>query len=187
MIGMTHNNGSAQLQDRMPNIPGIPPSLPDYQLQGPLGVPITPIHGFGPKRWKGYESLQGLGASDADLEAMAQQIAAGSASSDDIAELMRVMNKNEKATFSAKLIAAGVDPSTVASATHKVQFDGIVGRPVSKFWAIAGTVSMAASAYHGYKRNNSVGWALGWGLLGALFPIITPTIGIAQGFAKPKR
>lgn len=53
-------------------------------------------------------------------------------------------------------------------------------------WSALSTASMAASAYHGYKRNNSIGWAIGWGALGALFPIITPAIALAQGFGKPK-
>lgn len=53
--------------------------------------------------------------------------------------------------------------------------------------AVVSTVSAVASTYHGYKRNNSVGWALVWGFLGALFPIITPTVAIAEGFGKPKR
>lgn len=46
------------------------------------------------------------------------------------------------------------------------------------------TASMAASVYHGYKRNDSIGWALWWGAAGWLFPIITPAIGVAQGFGK---
>jgi hypothetical protein len=54
-------------------------------------------------------------------------------------------------------------------------------------WGILATASFAASVYHGYKRNDSVGWAIGWGVLGAIFPVITPTIAVAQGFAKPKR
>jgi hypothetical protein len=45
--------------------------------------------------------------------------------------------------------------------------------------------STAFSAYHGYKRNDSVGWAMAWGLGGALFPIIMPVIALAQGYAKP--
>jgi hypothetical protein len=53
-------------------------------------------------------------------------------------------------------------------------------------WSALSTASMAASAYHGYKRNDSVGWALGWGFLGAVFPVITPTIAVAQGFGKRK-
>lgn len=59
--------------------------------------------------------------------------------------------------------------------------------PWGTIWAIASTASMAASAYHGYKRNNSIGWAIGWGLLGGLFPVITPTIAVAQGFGKRSR
>lgn len=48
-------------------------------------------------------------------------------------------------------------------------------------------VSSGASAYHGYKRNRgSVGWAVGWGVLGALFPIITPAVALAQGFGKSR-
>lgn len=49
------------------------------------------------------------------------------------------------------------------------------------------TASMAASAYHGYKRNSSVGWAIWWGLMGTLFPVITPVIAVAEGFGKPKK
>lgn len=50
-------------------------------------------------------------------------------------------------------------------------------------WAV--TVGGAAGgAYHGYKRNRSVGWAIWWGLMGALFPIFTIPIAIAQGFGK---
>jgi hypothetical protein len=51
-------------------------------------------------------------------------------------------------------------------------------------WTAVSTASMAASAYHGYKRNTSVGWALWWGLCGGLFPVIVPTIAVAQGFGK---
>lgn len=37
-------------------------------------------------------------------------------------------------------------------------------------------------AYHGYRRNDSVGWAIGWALLGGMFPVITIAIALAQGF-----
>jgi len=53
-------------------------------------------------------------------------------------------------------------------------------------WYSVSLVSMGACVYHGYKRNNSVGWAIAWGLLGGLFPIITPIIAVAQGFGKPR-
>lgn len=44
----------------------------------------------------------------------------------------------------------------------------------------------AAAAYHGYKRNNSLGMALVWAAAGYLAPVITPVISIAQGFGKPR-
>lgn len=47
--------------------------------------------------------------------------------------------------------------------------------------AIAGT---ALGAYHGFKRNNSVGWAVLWGLLGGAFPVIVIPVAFAQGFSK---
>lgn len=59
------------------------------------------------------------------------------------------------------------------------------GSPLRTAWAVASTVSSAVSAYHGYKRNDSIGWALWWGLMGSMFPVITPTIALAEGFAKP--
>ena len=152
-----------------------------------LGVPITPVNGFGARRWNGYESLSGLGLSDDELEAMAQKLATeAGVSSGSIAGLMIPMSKDERVAFAAKLIAAGVPGDIVAAGQRQAAWEAFKQKPISKFWAVAGTISMAASAYHGYKRNDSVGWAIGWGLLGALFPIITPTIAIAQGFAKPK-
>jgi hypothetical protein len=53
-------------------------------------------------------------------------------------------------------------------------------------WAVASAASAGASAYHGYRRNDSLVWGVVWGVLGGAFPIITPAIALAQGFAKPK-
>jgi len=47
-------------------------------------------------------------------------------------------------------------------------------------------LAIGALAYHGYKRNGSVGWAIGWALIGGLSPIIGGAVAIAQGFGKPK-
>jgi hypothetical protein len=52
-------------------------------------------------------------------------------------------------------------------------------------WGVLSVASAGASAYHGYKRNESVGWALWWGICGAALPVITPAIAFAQGFGKP--
>lgn len=48
------------------------------------------------------------------------------------------------------------------------------------------TAGFVAGVYHGYKRNKSIGWALGWGLLGGIFPYITIPVSLAQGFGKLK-
>ncbi len=50
--------------------------------------------------------------------------------------------------------------------------------------SILSTAGMVAGAYHGYKRNESVGWAIGWALLGSMFPYITIPVSLAQGFGK---
>lgn len=62
-----------------------------------------------------------------------------------------------------------------------------IGARTNLIFGIISTVSMAASAYHGYKRNESIPWALWWGFMGAVFPVITPVIGVAQGFGKRAR
>ncbi len=48
-------------------------------------------------------------------------------------------------------------------------------------------VSVAASAIHGYRRNDgSIASALVWATAGFLFPIVTPAIAIAEGFGQPE-
>jgi len=63
------------------------------------------------------------------------------------------------------------------------------GAPLGPGYYIWSALSLAGAgtgAYHGYKRNRgSVGWAIGWFLLGGIFPIITIPVSIAQGFGKP--
>lgn len=57
----------------------------------------------------------------------------------------------------------------------------------SSFLAAASAVSAGIGAYHGYKRNQSVGWALWWAFAGGAAPIVVPAIAVAQGFGKPAR
>lgn len=66
--------------------------------------------------------------------------------------------------------ALGVDRSTIDALTT-------VGY-------VLGTVGAAAGAYHGYKRNDSIGWAIAWALLGSMFPVVTIPLSFAQGFGK---
>lgn len=55
--------------------------------------------------------------------------------------------------------------------------------PLGVTLSVAGT---ALGAYHGYKRNDSVGWAIWWALCGAVFPIITVPVALAQGYGERK-
>jgi len=56
-----------------------------------------------------------------------------------------------------------------------------------KAWQLAGLIGGPVAAYHGYKRNKSIGWALVWGLFGGMAPPVTLAIALAQGFGKPKK
>jgi hypothetical protein len=62
-----------------------------------------------------------------------------------------------------------------------------VVQPMSTVARLVVGASVAASAYHGYRRNRSVGWAIWWAAMGGLFPIVTPAIALAQGFGQPER
>lgn len=57
----------------------------------------------------------------------------------------------------------------------------------SAVWGAASLLGTALGAYHGYRRNNSVGWGVWWAVMGGLFPIVTVPVAIAQGFGKRSR
>lgn len=58
--------------------------------------------------------------------------------------------------------------------------------PLFWVWNIGHFVSVPVLGYHGYKRNDSVGWALVWGLFGSIAWPVTVPIAFAQGFGKRK-
>jgi hypothetical protein len=80
------------------------------------------------------------------------------------------------------LIDAGINASTVSSAL--VWVNAVSKFPTSKVFGVLTLASATASAFHGYRRNQSIGWAIVWFAMGLCFPIFTPTIAIAQGFGK---
>ncbi len=59
-----------------------------------------------------------------------------------------------------------------------------VGKVVYGAVAVAST---AVCVYHGTKRNDSVGWGLGWGLFGFLLGPIAVVAAFAQGLGEKKR
>jgi hypothetical protein len=67
----------------------------------------------------------------------------------------------------------------------------VVATPEPSPWAKVGRVLSIAGAvggaYHGYKRNQSAGWAFGWLVFGSVMPIFAIPLALAQGFGQPKR
>jgi hypothetical protein len=137
----------------------------------------------------------GLGAlTDAEIQQLAERIKNATFASDVQAILEIVPTIAERQAVASRAVAIGADPSHVQQAMVALERSaGLKGlfkppsMPVRIVWGVLSTASFAASVYHGYKRNDSVGWAIWWGFMGALFPVITPTIAFAQGFGQPKR
>lgn len=94
--------------------------------------------------------------------------------------------------YSGGGLAAGVAPGVTARAPKVPARVGSTGLaqvdtgPLWTVWSIAGLAATGALAYHGYRRNNSVGWALVWGLFGGLVWPIGVGLAAAQGFGKPR-
>lgn len=81
-------------------------------------------------------------------------------------------------------IIVGSDPApTAPSVPEGVQ---TVNSIQGAIYGAVSTVSMGACFYHGLKRNDSVGWGLGWAFLGGLFPVVTTLFALYEGFAVPK-
>lgn len=92
----------------------------------------------------------------------------------------------ERNSAAQALIARGVDANIIASALTGLQTESWWSANKTTVWGVLATVSMALSVYHGYRRNNSIGWAIFWGLGATLLPVVTPVIAVAQGFGKRK-
>jgi len=83
--------------------------------------------------------------------------------------------------------AAGLGQQTIPPApspvvTGQTSTAMTLSQPVRTLMLVAGTASVGALAYHGYRRNNSIGWALVWGIIGGAFWPLAIPISLAQGF-----
>jgi hypothetical protein len=77
---------------------------------------------------------------------------------------------------------AGLAGNYLGSSTQEVEFTTGM-----KIWLFLSVIAGPVCAYHGCKRNESVGWAIWWLMMGGIFPVVTPVIAVAQGFAKPAK
>jgi hypothetical protein len=66
-------------------------------------------------------------------------------------------------------------PNQLANVTYD---DGV------SVWYALSVASSGMCAYHGYKRNDSLGWGVIWAVAGAVLPVVAPAIALAQGFGK---
>lgn len=107
-------------------------------------------------------------------------------SSTDVADFLKAYPPEQRGTMAQSLIARGVSANTISAALRWLETTDRVRGNWPTIAGVLAVASAAASGYHGYKRNNSIGWALWWFLMGSIFPIVTPVIGIAQGFGKRK-
>lgn len=147
------------------------PELDPNFLSGALGVSEAVLEDIGKTLAETFtlEHIRGTGAA--------------------LANALEPFSASDRQTIIASFLAFGGDPQFVRSAIGILDdpYDPTPGaRKLRIAWIILGTASMAAGAFHGYRRNQSVGWALWWGLMGSLFPIVTPAIAVAQGFGQRK-
>lgn len=91
------------------------------------------------------------------------------ASSDSDQGLTPSGNGKDRPTFEGRFMEATVKP-----------------RPMRAYYSIASLAATPLLVYHGYKRNESIGWAVVWGLVGGGFWVIGLPLAFAQGFAKRK-
>lgn len=73
-----------------------------------------------------------------------------------------------------------------SAAQSKTLAGSLVAGALSPVGLAVMAVSSAAGAWHGYRRNGSVGWALAWAAFGAAAPVLSTVIAAAQGFGRRK-
>jgi hypothetical protein len=58
----------------------------------------------------------------------------------------------------------------------------------STMWQIVRLGAIGLAAFHGYRRNTSIGWAIGWAVAAGVSPptssIVVVALAFSQGFGK---
>jgi hypothetical protein len=107
-------------------------------------------------------------------------------SSSQTAEFLKLYSGDARKLAAQGLVARGVPADKVSSAMNFLAASGTFTKQT--LYGLLATGSAIASGYHGIKRNNgSIGYGILWFFLGGLFPVITPVVAVAQGFAKSKK
>ena len=104
-----------------------------------------------------------------------------SPSPDELAAFLKLLSGEERDAATRILITRGVHPMVITTAQAQPREDAWA---TAKRWAPI--VASATAAIHGYRRNQSLLWALWWGVWGSLFPLTTSAISVAQGWGQRK-
>ena len=80
-----------------------------------------------------------------------------------------------------------VDPPSDQTVINIERTTHVLNSPLYKAYRALGMVGALAGAYHGYKRNESVGWAVGWGFFGSILPFVALPVAYFQGFGKREK
>ena len=105
----------------------------------------------------------------------------------DVVHLLKMCNPGpDQDSVAQELVAKGVPQATVTSAQSWLATSSRFSVNKNQLYGWLAIVSAAASAFHGYRRNRSVGWAIAWFVMGGIFPVVTPVIALAQGYGQPK-
>ena len=104
----------------------------------------------------------------------------------DVEDFLKLFVPGEPRNIAARsLIDRGLPADVVAKALTFVNTTSTIFTKKNVIGALS-IASAVVSGIHGYRRNQSIGWGLWWFIAGSIFPVVTPTIAIAQGFSKRK-
>ncbi len=94
---------------------------------------------------------------------------------------------NSMADANATAIQPVAAPVTKCNKTYVIKVEPTVedDSPLAPIRDAVDFTSPLLAFYHGYKRNNSIGWALVWGWFGSVAPFTTAALALAQGFGEP--
>lgn len=128
--------------------------------------------------------LLGLGDGALDKEIDGFLLRSPAPNSTQVAGFLKLYDGEARNAAARRLVERGVPAVTVSSALSWLETSSSWGW--STIGGVLSVASAAFSGYHGYRRNNSIGWAIAWFTLGGIFPIFTPVVALAQGYGKRK-
>lgn len=131
-------------------------------------------------------NLFGLGDPSAvELQHAAEALAkSGPLSALSVKAFLLLLPKKTWGDAAVALINQGVSAAIVYEGNRLAQEATKI--PWKTIAGVATVTSAAISGFHGYRRNQSVGWAVWWFTMGMILPVVTPVIATAQGLGKRK-